>query len=94
MSHAPPFKGPYGMANKASDSKMSTLIEGGYTDWTDDTLDYPDLSSLKQAHKLKPPKGTKASMGHDVRCKEQEASGEHAPFKMKRFANVKGRVFA
>jgi hypothetical protein len=66
------------------------LIEAGYTEWLEDGVDYPDLSALEQKRRLKAPKATKASFGHDIRNKEEDVVKE--PFKMKRFAKVQSRV--
>ena len=60
------------------------------TDWLEDGIDYPDLSALEQKRRLKAPKATKASHGHDIRSKEVEEPKE--PFKMKRFSKVESRV--
>ena len=89
-SHAPPFKGPYGAVTKDQGESIRKLIEAGYTDWLEDGIDYPDLSALEQKRRLKAPKATKASVGHDIRSKEEVVAKE--PFKMKRFAKVQSRV--
>ena len=89
-SHAPPFKGPYGAVTKGQTESIRRLIEAGYTEWQSDGVDYPDLSALEQKRRLKAPKATKASVGHDIRSKEVEQT--KVPFKMKRFANVQSRV--
>ncbi|KAJ8614534.1 hypothetical protein CTAYLR_000827 [Chrysophaeum taylorii] len=86
----PAFKGPYGAVTESQNESVRKLIEAGYTEWTDDAVDYPDLSSLEQKRRLKPPKATKASMGHDIRTNHPPPAKE--PFKMKRFATVKARV--
>ena len=86
----PPFKGPYGMATESEQECVQSLIEADYTPWADDVLDYPDLSALEKKRRLKPPKATKASQGHDIRTKPETILKE--PFKMKRFANVQARI--
>lgn len=68
----PPFKGPYGAVTKDQGESIRRLIEAGYTDWLEDGIDYPDLSALEQKRRLKAPKATKASHGHDIRSKEVE----------------------
>ena len=83
----PPFKGPYGHATEAEPESIQKLIEAEYTEWVDDAQDYPDLSSLEKKRRLKPPKATKASQGHDIRTKP--TPDEKPPFKMNRFKNVK-----
>jgi len=69
---------------------IQKLLEADYTDFADDALDYPDLSSLEKKRRLKPPKATKASQGHDTRTKPPPV--DKLPFKMKRFQNVAPRV--
>lgn len=85
-----PFKGPYGAVSKTESQSIRRLIEADYTDWVADGVDYPDLSALEQKRKLKKPQPTRASVGHDCRSKGPEQ--KHEPFKMKKFANIKGRI--
>lgn len=85
-----PFAGPYGAASEGQTDSVRNLIEASYTDWDDDLQDYPDLTAIQKKKRLKPPKPTKASIGHHIQSKQQPP--QKAPFKMKRFANIKARV--
>ncbi|KAJ1457843.1 hypothetical protein M885DRAFT_514333 [Pelagophyceae sp. CCMP2097] len=84
------FKGPYGQSNARHDESIRPLIEAHYTDWQPEQLDYPDLTVNDQKHKLRAPRSTRASEGHDSRNKVLPE--EKAPFKMKKFANVESRI--
>lgn len=85
-----PFLGPFGAATEGQNVPIRNLIEASYTEWDDDKNDYPDLTAVQKKHRLKPPKSTKASKGHDVRTNAPPEA--KTPFKMKRFAAVKSRV--
>lgn len=86
-----PFNGPYGVpTEKPADEDIKMLIEVGYTSFKNDETEYPDLSGISRKGKLPPPRGTKASAGHDVR--QKVAAKEKTPFKMKRFQNVQAKV--
>lgn len=85
-----PFHGPYGCASITETDSIRSLIEAKYTSYTDDIIDYPDLSALEKKRLLKLPKSTKASMGHDVRT--HPVPDRKDAFKMKRFLNIKPRV--
>ena len=85
-----PFKGPYGLETKRQDETIRNLMEASYTEYQDEKIDYPDLTCLEQKRRLKEPKHTKASAGHDIRTKPIEEP--HEPFKMKRFANIPAKV--
>ena len=90
-----PYKGPYGLFNKdqGAGESIRALIEAQYTDWVNAEADYPDLSSLEKKRRLKAPKPTKASAGHDVRSKTVAATEKKEVFKMKKFAAVKSRLY-
>jgi len=88
-----PFKGPYGVpsAEKGPGEDIKKLIEVEFTSFENAEADYPDLSGITQKGKLPPPRGTKASSGHDMRHRTQGAT-EKPAFKMNRFQNIPAKV--
>lgn len=89
-ANVPSDSGPFGALTEGQNVSIRNLIEAAYTDWDDDNQDYPNLTALEKKHRLKPPKATKASIGHGMRS--NPLPPEKEPFKMKRFASIPARI--
>jgi hypothetical protein len=84
------FEGPFGRPTMAADEKMDQIIQGKFTSFGPEDVDYPDTSSIKKTGSFPKPRATVASQKvTEARLKKQE---EAVPkrFCMKRFQNIKG----
>ncbi|KAG7376939.1 hypothetical protein PHYPSEUDO_012401 [Phytophthora pseudosyringae] len=75
----------HGIKSKASEDIWG-LVQARYTSFSNDTADYPDLSTMTTKGKLPLPRETQCSMGKDIRNYPRATARE--PFKMSKFKAV------
>jgi len=80
----------YGMASYSDNMGVPELIEGKYTNFLNDDVDYPVLANRKSRGRLPRPAATAASRGHDINS--HPAPEPKVRFVPKRLQNVQGKL--
>jgi hypothetical protein len=84
------FEGPFGRATHTEEDGFDKIIQGKYTNYGPEDVDYPDISCIKKTGSFPKPRSTNAS----VKLNEARLAKKNPPvqkkFCMKRFQNIKG----
>lgn len=83
-------EGPFGKKTVFSDDKMEDIVQGKYTDFTNDDADYPIITTIKKTGFMPAPRTTRAADMQVIARKKAEEQAKPSHFTMKRFQNVKG----
>lgn len=70
---------------------MSSILQGRYTDFTNEDADYPSVVSIKKVGFMPAPRPTIASQSQSVARTRKEEKEKPSHFVMKRFQNIKGK---
>ena len=70
---------------------MGSILQGRYTDFTNEDADYPSVVSIKKVGFMPSPRPTIASQSQSVARTRKEEKEKPKHFIMKRFQNVKGK---
>lgn len=84
------FEGPFGRATVTEDEGMDQIIQGKFTSYGPEDVDYPDISCIKKTGSFPKPRATIASQKLNEARLAKLRPKEHKKFCMKRFQNVKG----
>lgn len=69
---------------------MEELLQAKYTDYTNEDVDYPSVSSIKKTGYMPVPKPTIASQGMLAARQKHQGDDHKKHFCMKKFQNIKG----
>eukprot|EP00598_Pedospumella_elongata_P007471 CAMPEP_0184968232 /NCGR_PEP_ID=MMETSP1098-20130426/1337_1 /TAXON_ID=89044 /ORGANISM="Spumella elongata, Strain CCAP 955/1" /LENGTH=222 /DNA_ID=CAMNT_0027489805 /DNA_START=96 /DNA_END=764 /DNA_ORIENTATION=- len=78
-------EGPFGIKTKFSEDPMSSILQGRYTDFTNEDADYPNVVSIKKVGFMPAPRPTIASESQSVARMRKEEKEKPKHFIMKRF---------
>ena len=84
------FEGPFGRVTASSDEGMDQIIQGKFTSYGPEDVDYPDVSCIKKTGSFPKPRPTVASHLLNKARLEKHKPKEKKKFCMKRFQNIKG----
>lgn len=70
---------------------MANILQGRYTDFTNEDADYPSVVSIKKVGFMPSPRATVASQSQSIARQRKEEKEKPKHFIMKRFQNVKGK---
>lgn len=84
------FEGPFGRQTVKEEEGFDSIIQGRFTNYGPEDVDYPDISCIKKTGSFPKPRSTISSRKLNEARLEKLRPKEHKKFCMKRFQNVKG----
>jgi len=81
-------EGPFGKKTVFADEGIGSLIQARYTNFENEDVDYPSITTIKKTGSLPKPKPTRASLSVAEAREKAEESKQQKRFCMKRFQNV------
>jgi hypothetical protein len=84
------FEGPFGRVTDSADEGMDQIIQGKFTSYGAEDVDYPDVSCIKKTGSFPKPRPTVASHLLNKARLEKLKPKEKKKFCMKRFQNIQG----